>query len=301
MNIKQLLVEARSVLAESGVESASLDAELLLAHVLKKNRSYLFAHSDRVLESVEYEMFQDLVRRRVAKEPVAYLLGVKEFWSFDLSVDSDVLIPRADTECIVEQVLALSLPGDCSVLELGVGSGAISIAIAHERPGWQVIANDLSFSALQLAQYNVTKTLSQLADSNAPVSLFCGNWLQAVNGSSVDLIVSNPPYIAPGDPLLDVGTEYEPSSALFSEQEGLSDINDIIHGARFCLRPGGWLVLEHGAQQREAILALVSTLNAQPLSMPRHDGLMLEFKNIMTVKDLQGKDRGLALQLQPLG
>ena len=298
MNIKQLLVEARSTLAKSGIESASLDAELLLAHVIKKNRSYLFAHGDCFLELAEYQMFQGLVRRRAAKEPVAYLLGVKEFWSFELSVNPAVLIPRADTECIVEQVLALPLPGDCVVLELGVGSGAISIAVAHERPDWQVIANDLSFAALKLAQYNANKNLSQSSDSSEPVSLFCGNWLQAVSCSSVDLIVSNPPYVAAGDPLLDEGTQYEPSSALFSEQNGIRDINDIIHHAIYCLRPSGWLVLEHGAQQREAILALVAALDLERLPAPRNDGMCLEFKNIIAVSDLQGQDRGIALQLE---
>ena len=229
-----------------------LDAELLLAQALGKSRGYLHTWPERELEASQLECYQAALARRRSGEPVAYILGRQGFWSLDLDVASHTLIPRPDTELLVETALALLPATPLQVLDLGTGTGAIALALACERPAWQVTGVDRVPEAVALAQGNGIRL--QLA--NALFAESC--WFSALAGQRFQLIVSNPPYIAAADPHLSQGdVRFEPSSALVAGIDGLDDIRLIIEQAPEHLLAGGWLLLEHGFDQAEAVRELL--------------------------------------------
>ena len=248
------------------------EAELLLCHVLGRDRAWLFAHANDALDVDAARRFDELLQRRVAGEPVAYLIGSRGFWTLDLAVSADTLIPRPETETLVEQVLA-RLPADqtCEVADLGTGSGAIALALASERPAWRLHAVDASEAALEVAGRN----RDQLRLAN--VSLHLGDWLQPLDGLRLDAIVSNPPYIEDDDPHLSQGDlRFEPRMALASGADGLDAIRNIVRQTPSHLKPSGWLLLEHGWRQGEAVRALLDAAG---------------FAEVATVPDLEGRDR----------
>jgi release factor glutamine methyltransferase len=223
-------------------QSPRLDAELLLAHVLGRPRSYLRAHGEHSLESDALHRYRLLLARRVQGEPIAYLTGEREFWSLSLTVNRDVLVPRPETELAVERCLQLRSEATGIVADLGTGSGAIALALASERRGWQLIAIDRSHAALRLARSNALR----LGIEN--IEFLQGEWLEPLQARRCDLIVSNPPYIAACDPALDA-LHFEPAMALSPGATGLEALHLIIAQAVSHLNPGGALVLEHGTTQ----------------------------------------------------
>lgn len=250
LSIEAWLAEARTQL-EAGSDSARLDAELLLAHVLQQSRTWLYTWSDRPLNAEQQQAADALLVRRLAGEPVAYLLGERDFWSLNLNVNPSTLIPRADTETLVEWALELPLPANSRVLDLGTGTGAIALALASEQPSWQVSGVDFNADAVALAQSNAVRNqLERVAFAQS-------DWYSAVSGD-FDLIVSNPPYIDEQDEHLAQGdVRFEPRSALVADNHGLSDLALIIDRAPDFLRANGWLLLEHGYQQADAVCELL--------------------------------------------
>lgn len=249
VRIDQLLAQA----AQIDSPTAQLDTELLLAFVLDKPRSYLYAWPDKTVDEAHVAAFMALVERRQRGEPVAYLLGRQGFWTLDLEVAEHTLIPRADSELLVET--ALQLADDSSVrkvLDLGTGTGALALALASERPLWSVTGVDRIESAVALAQSNQRHL--QLTN----VQFLHSHWFSALSGQRYDLILSNPPYIAANDPHLQQGdVRFEPLSALVSGVDGLDDIREIIVQAPNYLTTDGWLLLEHGFDQAHAVRQLL--------------------------------------------
>jgi len=229
------------------------DAQWLLLHVIDKPRHWLFAHGDDLVDPARCARFAELVGRRASGVPVAYLTGRRGFWSFDLAVTPATLIPRADTERLVELALVRLSPGrPLRVADLGTGSGAIALALAQERPAASVVATDASGDALAVARANAQ------ALGMANVDFRLGDWYAPLAGERFDLIASNPPYIEAGDPHLDAGDlRFEPAGALASGSDGLDAIRTIVAGAPSHLQPGGWLLLEHGWRQGNAVRALL--------------------------------------------
>lgn len=250
-DVRQLLADAAAALP--GVEGRH-EAELLLLHVLRRERSWLFAHANDTVAQADADAFAALLARRVAGEPVAYLIGNRGFWTLDLTVTPATLIPRPETELLVELALArLPLDVPQTVADLGTGSGAIALALASERPLAQVIATDFSAAALAVASANAVRNAVR------NVSFRQGSWFAPLAGMRLDLIASNPPYIASDDPHLQQGDlRFEPATALAAGPDGLDDIRRIIDGATAHLRPGGWLLLEHGWDQSAAVQQLLS-------------------------------------------
>jgi release factor glutamine methyltransferase len=232
-------------------DSARLDVELLLCHCLAKPRSYLRAWPEQQLTADQAHQFNQLLERRIKGEPMAYILGEREFWSLPLKVSPATLIPRPETELLVETALELGLAHSCRVLDLGTGTGAIALALASERPLWQIVATDASPEALELAHYNSQQLGLKL-------ELMESNWFSTLSGQFT-LILSNPPYIDATDRHLQQGdVRFEPRSALVAEDNGLKDLFLIIDQAPDFLVQGGWLLLEHGWQQGEAVVAALT-------------------------------------------
>lgn len=244
------LLAAASIQLGPHSDSPRLDAEVLLAHVLARSRSYLFTWPERVPADSEQQCFQTLVVRRAGGEPIAYLTGVQEFWSLPLAVSPATLIPRADSEVLVAAALERLARPCARVLDLGTGTGAIALALASERPGWAVVAVDREATAATLARRN----RDALGLDN--VEVLISDWFAALTGQ-FDLIVGNPPYIAPDDPHLEQGdVRHEPRSALVANHGGLADLTHIVAAAPQFLAPGGLLMLEHGAAQGPALRKL---------------------------------------------
>jgi len=236
---------------QAGSESARADADYLLSFVLQQNRTWLYTWADCSLTSEQLQHADDLLQRRLAGEPVAYLCGERGFWSLNLNVNPSTLIPRADTETLVEWALELPLPANARVVDLGTGTGAIALALASEQPSWQVSGVDFQAEAVALATANAGR--NQLKR----VSFVHSDWFSALQGR-FDLIVSNPPYIDKEDPHLRQGdVRFEPHSALVADDQGLADLRLIIDQAPAFLNPDGRLLLEHGWQQAGAVCELL--------------------------------------------
>ncbi len=246
LRIDTALTHAAKQLSDAS-DSPRLDAELLLCRTLDVTRSYLFAHPDDTLDALATERFESLLQRRASGLPMAYIEGRREFWSLPLMVSPATLIPRPDTEILVQQALML-IPRESafSVVDLGTGSGAIALALANERPLASITATDCSKDALAIAQENAR----QLGISN--VEFRAGNWTAAVTENQYDLIVSNPPYVAENDPAL-AALSFEPQTALRSGADGLADIRLLSRQCPTILKPGGTMLLEHGADQQSAV------------------------------------------------
>jgi release factor glutamine methyltransferase len=238
--IGTLLAQAR----EQGI--ARLDAEVLLAALLREPRAQLTAFPEKPVDPLTAGMFHVGVDRLRAGEPLAYVTGLREFWSLPLVVAPAVLVPRPETELLVELCLARYDAAPRRVADLGTGSGAIALALAKERPAWWIIATDISSDALQVAQIN----RQRLKLGN--VELRQGRWCDALGGDPYDAIVSNPPYVAAGHPAL-AALGHEPVEALVAEDDGYADLIAIAAGARSRLKPGGLLLLEHGSGQAERL------------------------------------------------
>lgn len=243
-------------------DTARLDLEVMLAAVLEKDRTYLYTWPERSLSVDQLDSFGAMVARRRQGEPVAHIIGVREFWSLPLQVNNTTLIPRPDTELLVEAVLdKFSSHTSLTLLDLGTGTGAIALALAKESPGWEIFASDISPEACALAATNKKKCRID------NVKIFCGRWLTAIAGSvRFDVIVSNPPYIRENDAHLNKGdVRFEPRSALVSACEGLADIETILRESAAHLRPGGWLLLEHGYDQQESVQNLFASFGYESI------------------------------------
>lgn len=271
MTVQQRLRAARQQLAVFVPErEAAIEAQMLLMQVLNVSRAWLLAHATDILPDATIQSFESLLMRRLAGEPVAHILGYREFFGLHLEVTADTLIPRPDTETLVEAALQ-KCTGTMHVLDLGTGSGAVALAIAKHTPASHVTAVDASEAALQVAMRNAR------ALSLGHVRFLLSDWFAAVTGERYDLIVSNPPYIEATDPHLQQGDlRFEPLTALASGADGLQDIRKIVAEAPQYLRPGGWLMLEHGYNQA---LAVQQLLNASG------------FQSVQTVSDLGGNPR----------
>jgi len=252
-------------------DAARLEAELLLAHAMDRPRSWFYAHASDVLAEPDAEAFEALVKRRMHGEPVALITGHRGFWSLELAVTADTLIPRPETELLVELALErMPRTEPLRVLDMGTGTGAIALAIATERPLADVTATDASEAALAVAEGNAR-------EAGLPVRFLPGDWYGAVPRENFDLVLSNPPYIADGDPHLGQGDlRFEPRSALASGVDGLDAIRAISAGAPRHLAPGGWLLVEHGFDQGAAVRALF---------------VLAGLEQVATERDLEHRDR----------
>jgi release factor glutamine methyltransferase len=225
-------------------ESARLDAEILLCQTIDMPRSYLFAHPEDELDTLTNDRFEALLQRRIDGEPMSYITGTREFWSRDLLVSPATLVPRPETELLVELALCeIPRKAEWRILDLGTGSGAIAVSIAGERPLSDITATDVSPEALAVAAENVRQ--ADLAN----VTCIEGSWTAAVTGKQFDLIVSNPPYVKSGDAALQK-LQHEPLSALASGEDGLDDIRSLARDCAAILAADGWLMMEHGADQQ---------------------------------------------------
>ncbi len=264
MQIRQVLKLSEQLQQVS--ESPELDVELMLCHLIGKPSSYLFTWPEREIEQKQVEQLETMVSRRRAGEPVAHILGYRGFWSFDLEVSPHTLIPRPDTEMLVEQALACCDKKEARVADLGTGTGAIALALATERSSWQIVASDYVDEAVALA----TRNCSKLQLNN--VSIVQGSWFEPHRGQ-YDMIVSNPPYIDPDDPHLIQGdVRFEPLSALTSDKQGMADIELIAEQARDYLKPDGYLLFEHGYDQGAGSRKLLEQLGYMDVETYRDYG-----------------------------
>jgi release factor glutamine methyltransferase len=251
--------------------SPALDAGVLLAFALGIPGVRLKSHPEERADPVRAQRYLDLLERRARGEPLAYLTGQREFWSLPLTLSADVLVPRPETELLVERALALGARGVLRVADLGTGSGAIALALAHERPGWRITATDVSESALEIARANADRL------GLAPMDFRRGNWFEPLAGERFDLLVSNPPYIAADDPAMTTPElRHEPRLALTPGTDGLACLQTLARGAPAHLVPGGWLLLEHGSAQGDAV---------------RHALVLAGFCHVRSHRDLGGHER----------
>jgi release factor glutamine methyltransferase len=247
-SVSQLLANA----ADLPGEAARLEAEVLLCHCLGKPRSYLYGWPEAEVADDRGDRFLALLQARRKGHPLAHLTGEREFWSLPLGVNEHTLIPRPDTETLVQWALELPVPETALVADLGTGSGAIALALATERRAWNVVASDFCQEALRVAQANRERHALE------NVHFMQGNWLAAMATACFDLLVSNPPYIAESDPHLSEGDlRFEPTAALRSGADGLDAVREIIARAPAALKPGGWLLAEHGYAQAAAVRELL--------------------------------------------
>lgn len=271
-NAVQTLLTCASEQLAACSDTAQLDAEVLLCHCLQKNRSFLRAWPEHLLNSQQISQFQALIAQRQYGTPIAYLTRQREFWSRNFSVSPDVLIPRPDSELLIELSLDW-LPADqtSKIIDLGAGSGILALTLAAERPQVEMLATDISAAAIKIAQLNA----DQLQINN--VQFLQSNWFDRVTDVGFDLVISNPPYIAANDPHLRQGdVRFEPQSALISDENGLKDIRLIVAQARKHLKNGGRLLIEHGYNQQAEVQAIFR---------------QFDYHQIHTHQDLSGNPR----------
>ncbi len=268
--VENAIATGANLLASSS-DSAKLDAQVLLLNILQKPRSYLFTWPEKQLTDQQYQAFQHACERRLQGEPVSHITGCREFWSLQLEVNPTTLIPRPDTETLVELALECEVPKNAKVLDLGTGTGAIALALGSEMPTWDITAVDRIDDAVALAKRNQQR----LAINNVTVEQ--SNWFSALKNKKFDLIVTNPPYIEHDDVHLYQGdVRFEPLSALVADDAGMADIKQIITQSRDYLHASGYLLIEHGFEQSVAV---------------RHIFNQMAFINVSTVKDLGNNDR----------
>jgi len=272
VSYQYILQQAKSRLSTVSNESVCLDVEVLLAHAANFSRAQLWTHAEQPIKPTVLQLFERLLQRRMNGEPVAYILGEKEFWSMMLRVTPDTLIPRPETECLVEEVLKCADHTTIRVLDLGTGTGAIALALSRERPAWQITAVDISAAALEIAKYNAQKH----AISN--IIFLQSDWFSVIDTTSqFHIILSNPPYIRNNDPLMAQGdVRFEPKQALLAGEQGLDAYQQIITQSKFFLLPQGYLLLEHGYNQASVIQSLLQ---------------QSDFCNIQTTTDYAGIER----------
>lgn len=263
MDIKSLLIQTQDFLSESR------SGEILLAHVLKKNVAYLYTHPEKTLTDDEIKLFQNLIQRRKQGEPIAYILGEQEFYSLNFKVTPDTLIPRSETELLVDEALKIMGDKPYKVLELGIGSGSVAITLAKLKPNIHMLATDISQEALDVAIDNAHHHRVN------NIEFILSDWFKNIPAQKFDLIISNPPYIAEHDPHL-AALQFEPKRALTSGETGLDALCDIIHHARDYLVNKGYILLEHGYDQQEAVQALCRDA---------------QFDQIKTLLDIAGQPR----------
>ena len=270
MQVKSLLNSAIESLTPLS-DSPRLDAEVLLGFSLKKNRTWLATWPDKNLTEDEITQFKLVLNRRILGEPIAHITGTREFWSLELKVSKDTLIPRPETELMIDTILALCSQKNLNVLDLGTGSGAIALALASEQLTWKLTAIDQSIAALEIAKRNA----QQLKLTNT--RFLNGSWFKPVKDQTFDIIASNPPYIPNADPHLSQGdVQFEPRSALASGEDGLDDIRHITQQAADYLKPNGLLIIEHGFDQKSEIYDIFTNN---------------QINNITQVSDLSGNPR----------
>jgi release factor glutamine methyltransferase len=257
MEILKALEKAETAFKREGLLTPKLDAEVLLSHATQGDRNYLYKNPYGTLTDDEVNLFQVFVERRLEKEPVAYIVGKKEFWSLDLEVKRGVLIPRPDTEAVVEETLRISNElnkEDLRILDVGTGSGAISIALAVQLKDSLIVAVDASMDALKIARRN-----TETHGVRKRILLLCGNLLKPLSGK-FDIVVSNPPYVSEEEfeRLPEEIRKYEPRGALVSGKEGTEYHRELVGSAKYLLRSGGWLVMEIGAGHAEAVKEMIT-------------------------------------------
>ena len=278
-DIQSALTEASRILAESS-DSPELDAEILLCLILEKNRSYLRSWPKKQLHAQQRLQYKTLLTKRQQGTPIAYITGQREFWSREFKVSPDVLIPRPDTELLIELALPL-IPKDksCKLIDLGCGSGAIAVTLATERPYAQIIGTDSSEAALKIAKQNADHYHCR------NLRLLQSFWFEQIADTDFDLVISNPPYIAANDPHLQQGDlRFEPHSALVADENGLKDISVIAESACKHLKEGGFLLIEHGYNQQPQVQAIFESF---------------DYANIQTHSDLGGNPRVTVGQWHP--
>jgi len=268
LTTSDLLARGTAALA-SVLEWPSLDAAILLAFCLGVPPVRLKSHPEEPRTAADQERYLALIERRAQGEPLAYITGVREFWTLQLRVTRDVLVPRPETELLVERALSLVPAPTARVLDLGTGSGAIALALAAERPEWEILASDASAAALAVARDNARRL--RLAN----VSFHTGSWFSGLTEQRFDLVLSNPPYVDARDPAL-LALKEEPLQALTPGSDALADLRTIIREAPQHLRAGGWLALEHGAAQAEAVA---------------HELVARGFGSVRSHRDLGGHER----------
>ena len=276
MSLDALLKHAAQRLLTAGSSSPRVDAEVLLCHVLERDRTWLYTWGDKMCSSWEHARFDALIAARVQGAPVAYLTGQREFWGLRLATSPNTLIPRPDTETLVELALSRAPMPTGRLLDLGTGTGAIAWAFASEQPGWQVLGVDVREEAVELAARNA-QTLGLV---NA--RFLHSNWFAALEnydeaGTLFDIIVSNPPYLAAGDPHLAEGdVRFEPRSALVAKADGMADLLYLVESAQHYLAASGWLLLEHGYTQADKVRMALNSAG---------------YQNVESVRDLGGHER----------
>ena len=276
MSLDALLKQAAQRLQAAGSSSPRIDAEVLLCHVLGRDRTWLYTWGDKICPLWEQARFDALIAARVQGTPVAYLTGEREFWGLRLATSPDTLIPRPDTETLVELALSRAALTSGRLLDLGTGTGAIALAFASEQPHWQVLGVDLRVEAVSLA----TRNAQALGLANA--TFLQSDWFAALDaytvaGNQFDIIVSNPPYIAGDDPHLAEGdVRFEPRSALVADACGMADLLHLVNSAQRYLAASGWLLLEHGYQQAEMVREALESAG---------------YQNVESVRDLGGHER----------
>lgn len=269
LTIKQLQQWGTAQLTES--DSAVLDVRILLCHCLQCEPVYLMTWPDKSVSQDIQRRFYDLIGQRKIGHPIAHLIGYRDFWTLQLKVSPATLIPRPETELLIESALNLALPDNAKVLDLGTGTGAIALALASERPDWNILGIDKSMDAVELAKQN------GLLNDLSAVKFQQSDWFSSLEGQHFDLIISNPPYVEHDSRYLQDGdVRFEPLSALISGPDGLDDIRYIIKHCQSHLTAKGWLLLEHGHQQGLSIRTILAQAN---------------FQEIITLKDLNQLDR----------